>query len=121
MSKTFTRRAIVIGVAAIAAAGVAVVEGPRLLRKRHAPSPYDDLLALLDDRDACAQIGETVLAGKASFNANAVAADLRKRLDGSKLSDVAAAEAAAGRVVETANWVFPETLALLCALAAKAG
>jgi len=120
MNQGFTRRAIIIGVAAVAVVGVAVVEGPRLLRKRHAPSPYDDLLAKLDDRDADAQIGEAVLAGNAGFDAGAVATDLRGRLRHKDLAEVAQAEAVSGRVVETNGWIMPETLALLCALAAKA-
>lgn len=120
MNKAWTRRAIVISVAAVAATAAAVVEGPKLLRKRHAPSPYDDLLALLDDRDACAQIGESVLAGKTNFNAMAVADDLRRRLKDRKLADVAVEEASFGRVTETNHWVMPDVLSQLCALAAKA-
>jgi hypothetical protein len=121
MNKAWTRRAVIVSVAAAAAGGLVVVEGPRLLRKRHAPTPYDDLFALLDDRDACAQIGEAVLAGWTNFNAAAVAADLRRRLRDRKLADVAAEDAAAGRVTETSRWVIPDVLALLCALAAKVG
>lgn len=121
MNKAWTRRTIVLSVAAVAVTATAVVEGPKLLRKRHAPSPYDDLLALLDDRDACAQIGETMLAGKTNFNPAAVAADLRERLKGASLAEVAVAESAAGKVAEAGRWVMPEVLALLCALAAKAG
>ena len=121
MSKAWTRRAIVIGIAAVAGTTAAVLEGPKILRKRHAPSPYDDLLALLDDRDASAQIGEAMLAGKIDFNAGAVANDLRQRVKGKTLPQLIAEEAADGRVLEVGNWVMPQALALLCALAAKAG
>lgn len=121
MKKLLTRRTIIAGVVVAAGAGALVVEGPRLLRKRHAPSPYDDLLALLDDRDAGAQVGEALLAGQKNFNAAAVATKARARLKGQKLADVAAAEAATGKIVEAGGWVVPETLAMLYALAAKAG
>jgi hypothetical protein len=121
MNKAFTRRVVVIGVATVAAAGVAAVEGPKLLKPRHAPSPYDDLLDRLDDRDAAAQIGEAVLAGRTGFDAAKVAEKLRKKLRFRRLSRVNAEDAAAYRVVEANGWILPETLALLCALAAKTG
>lgn len=115
-----SRRHILIG-----AGGVAVVAGAgftasRLLRKRYAPSPYDDLLALLDNRDGDAMIGETVLAGKPGFDAAAVADKLRQKLKQSSLADLAAKEAAEGHILEGHGWVLPESVAELCALAAKA-
>lgn len=119
MNKKLTRRAV-LGGAVVVVAGVAVVTGPKLLRKRHAPSPYDDLLAQLDDRDAGAQIGEAVLAGQKNFNAVAVADTARKRLKGRKLADYSVQEATEGHVVEVSGWVVPETLSMLYALAAKA-
>jgi hypothetical protein len=115
-----TRRQAVIGGGLLAVAAVAALEGPRLLRKRYAPSPYDDLLRLLDDRDADAQLGEAVLADRGDFDADAVAEELRARLAGRPLSDVMREDAQQGRVTEADGWVLPETLALLCALAAKA-
>ena len=105
------------GAAVLAAAGVG---GRFLLRKRHAPSPYDDLLALLDERDADAQIGETVLAEVEEFDPKAVADQLRARIAKRPLGVVLAEDVADGRVVEAGGWVLPETLGLLCALAAKA-
>lgn len=120
MSKVISRRSVLAGAAVIVvAAGAAVIEGPKLLRPRHAPSPYDDLLDLLDNRDAAAQIGEAVLAGKPDFDIAKTAGDLRVRLKGKKLADVVAEEAAAHRVVEVGGWVMPKALAQLCALAAK--
>jgi hypothetical protein len=115
-----TRRQAVIGGGLLAVAAVAALEGPRLLRKRYAPSSYDDLLALLDDRDADAQLGEAVLADRDEFNANAVADRLRARIAKLPLADVMVEDAVQGRVTEADGWVLPETLALLCALAAKA-
>jgi hypothetical protein len=121
MNKAVTRRIVIVGAAAVAVAGLAVVEGPKLLRKRHAPSPYDDLLDKLDDRDACAQVGEEVLAGRAGFDPAKVAADLRQRLRFHRLSSACTEDAATGKMAEAGGWVLPETLAFLCALAAKAG
>lgn len=121
MNKAWTRRAIVIGTVAIVGTTAAVLEGPKLLRKRHTPSPYDDLLDQLDDRDACAQIGEAYLAGKPGFTPGTVAADLRRRLAGTSLENASVEEANRGRVVEANRWLMPESLALMCALAAKAG
>ena len=104
------------GVALIAAG----VTGHFLLRKRHGPTPYDDLLALLDDRDAAAQMGETVLAEVEEFDPKTLSDDLRTRIGKRPLAAVLAEDVADGRVVEAGGWVLPETLGLLCALAAKA-
>ncbi len=115
-----TRRNALIagsGVVAVAAAGVG---GRLLLRKRYAPSPYDDLLGLLDDRDAAAQIGETVLAEIEEFDPQDMADKLRARIAKRPLATVVAEDASEGRVVEAGGWVLPETLGLICALAAKA-
>jgi hypothetical protein len=119
MNTRFTRRNIIIaGGSAVVLAG-ALFEGRRLLH-RHAPSAYDDLLAKLDDRDADAQIGEAVLAEIDDFDPKLTAEDLRANLDHRTLAQAAAEDATEGRVVEANGWVLPETLALLCALAAKA-
>lgn len=119
MNNLLTRRNAIIG------AGVAVVlvgggyEATRLFSKRHAPSPYDDLLNKIDDRDAGAQIGEAVLADFREFDAASAAAKLRTELSKDSLATVAQRDAADGRVLEAGGWVLPEALGLLCALAAK--
>jgi len=115
-----SRRQVVIAGGAAAVAAFAIVEGHHLWKARYAPSPYDDLLLKLDDRDADAQIGEAVLADLPDFDAKAVAAKLRTQLSRGALSDAVAADAAAGRITEANGWVLPESLAMLCALAAKA-
>jgi len=104
---------------AVVLAGAAF-EGAHLFRKRHAPTPYDDLLSQLDDRDAAAQIGEGVLANIDDFDAKAVAADTRARLVHKTLAQAASEDSTNGRLLEARGWVVPETLGLLCALAAKA-
>ncbi len=105
------------GVVVLAGGGVAA---RLLLRKRFAPTPYDDLIALVEDRDGAAQIGETVLAEVEDFEPTAMAADLRSRIAGRPLAGVIAEDASDGRLVEAGGWVLPETLGLICALAAKA-
>jgi len=111
------------GIIATGAAAVLIgvgVSGHYLLRKRHAPSPYDDLLTLLEDRDADAQIGETVLAEAEDFDPKTIADNLRAHIGKRPLAAVLASDVAYGRVVEAGGWVLPQTLGLLCALAAKA-
>lgn len=115
-----SRRNILIGAGGVAVVAGAGITAGRLLRKRHAPSPYDDLLARLDDRDGDAQIGEAVLAARPDFDAAKVAEVLRAKLKGSTLGDVAAKDATDGHIIEARGWVLPESVALLCALAAKA-
>jgi hypothetical protein len=115
-----TRRNAIIAAGGTAAVAVLGVGGRLLLRKRHAPSPYDDLLAMLDDRDADAQIGEMVLGEVEEFEPKAMADDMRARIAKRPLSAVMAEDAAQNRLVEAGGWVLPETLGLLCALAAKA-
>jgi len=116
----FTRRRILIGAGGAVALTAVGFEARHLLHKRYAPSPYDDLLKLLDDRDADAQIGEAVLAEIDDFDPKAVANDLRARLSRHSLAELVASNAAEGQLVEAGGWVLPETLGLLCALAAKA-
>ena len=120
IKELLTRRRILIGAGGAVALTAAGFEARRLLHKRYAPSPYDDLLKLLDDRDADAQIGEAVLAEIDDFDPKAAADDLRTRLAHRSLAQLAASNAAEGQLVEAGGWVLPETLGLLCALAAKA-
>jgi hypothetical protein len=120
MKELLTRRNIVIGAGGAVVLAAAAYEGVHLLAKRRAPTPYDDLMARLDDRDADAQIGEMVLANFDNFDAKTVAAELRLRLQSKSLPDVMLDDVRGGRVMEAGGWVLPETLALLCALAAKA-
>ncbi|MGC9954338.1 MAG: hypothetical protein ABSD21_08690 [Rhizomicrobium sp.] len=120
MKELFTRRRIVIGAGGAVVLAAAAFEGSRLLRKRYAPSPYDDLLALLGDRDADAQLGEAVLADIDDFDPKAVSASMRERIGKRPLAQVLSEDVSEGRLLEANGWVMPETLALLCALAAKA-
>ncbi len=120
MKPVFTRRNIVVAGASAVVLAAAAFEARHLLRKHYPPSPYDDLLAHLDNRDADAQIGEAVLAEIEKFDPNAVAGGLRASLEHRSLAQAVADDAVKGRMVEANGWVLPKTLALLCALAAKA-
>lgn len=113
------RQALYLGGSAAALIGAGLA-GRKLLRKRFAPTPYDDLLALLNDRDAAAQIGETILAQVPDFVPVELADTLRKHIARRPVADVCTEDAADGHVLEAAGWVMPQTLGLVCALAAKA-
>ena len=115
-----SRRNVLIGAGGAAGFAGVVVAARHLLRKRFAPSPYDDLLALIDDRDGAAQIGEAVLAEQGAFDPAAAATVLRQKLQHTTLTALAEADAAQGRLLEAGGWVLPESLAQLYALAAKA-
>ncbi|GAA0546268.1 23S rRNA U2552 (ribose-2'-O)-methylase RlmE/FtsJ [Rhizomicrobium palustre] len=120
MKPLVSRRNLIVGAGGVVVLGAAGVGASKFLRKRYAPSPYDDLLVALNDRDGAAQIGEAVLAVKPDFEATAVAAALRTKLQHSTFADLAAKDAASGKLVEARGWVLPESFGLLCALAAKA-
>lgn len=81
MKRLLTRRNVVIGAGGAVLLTAAAYEGVHLLRKRHPPSPYDDLLHRLDNRDADAPLGEAVLADIDDFDAKLAAAKLRARLE----------------------------------------
>lgn len=107
------------GAAALAAAGVAAT-WKTLFRKHYPPTPYDDVLAQLVDRDAAARLGPAALSALPGFTAAKGAARIRALLGSHGLAAAAGADAAAGRIVEAQGWLLPESVALLAALAAKA-
>ena len=107
--------------AAIAVAATAVFEAPRLFAPRYAPSPFDDLLAKLPDRESAVRLGAAFLSGLKNFDAKRAAARLRKSLAAASLADAMDNDLRETRMVEAHGWVLPETLVDLCALAAKAG
>jgi hypothetical protein len=119
MKNHFTRRNILIGAGGAVAAMGALYEARSLLRVHYKPTPYDDLLALLDDRAAGVQVGNAVLVEIGAFDPGLAAADLRARLKDTTLAGAIVDDMAAGRLLEANGWVLPETLALLCAVAAQ--
>ena len=115
------RRVIIAGAGALGAAVLAGVgyEASRLFGKHYPPTPYDDLLALLPEREAAKAVGAAFLKDHPDFTANAAAGALRKHIGKQPLDAVLQAEIAAGALTEAGHWVMPQTLAGLCALAAK--
>ncbi|MDB5735105.1 MAG: hypothetical protein JWP16_2577 [Alphaproteobacteria bacterium] len=108
---------MIAGVAAVGAAAAAgLYRFTDLFRRHYAPTPYDDLLGQLVDREQAARLGAKVAGGA---NAGALAARLRAALTGG-LTAAAIADAGAGRVQDVDGWLLPDSVALLSALAARA-
>ncbi len=116
-----SRRPVLSGILAalgIAVAGGVAYEAPRFSLRRYKPSPFDDLLAQLPDRESAGRVGAAVIAETPDLNAEQRARALR--LAAMPLADAMAADLTENRVIEVRGWILPQTLADLCALAAKA-
>jgi hypothetical protein len=111
------RRGVIAGVAV---AGAAVAAGlyrfTDLFVKHYTPTPYDDVLAALADREQAVRFGALV---PGNLDAKGLAARLRPMLTSGGLGEVANADIAADRLVEVGGWVVPQSVALTSALAAK--
>jgi len=107
-------------IAGVVAAGAAVAAGlyrfTDLFVKHYPPTPYDDVLSVLVDRQEAARLGARVNAAPAP---GALATKLRAILKPAGLAGAVGADIAAGRLTEVDGWVVPESVALLSALAAK--
>jgi hypothetical protein len=117
-----SRRPVLSGI--LAALGVAVVggvayEAPHWSR-HYKPSPFDDLLAKLPERDNAGRVGAALIAESPGFNAESSARALRAKLASTSLGDAVSDDLVQDRVVEVRGWILPQTLSDLCALAAKA-
>jgi hypothetical protein len=104
-----------LGVLAVAAGGAAWKLQP--FRKQYPPTPYDDVLSHLDDRDWAAKFGVTALAAMPGFTPATGAVQLRALLARNDLKTVALRDADAGRLVEIGGWLVPQSIALIAALA----
>jgi hypothetical protein len=118
-----SRRTLIAGVTA---AGAAVAAGlyrfTDLFVKHYPPTPYDDLLKQLVDREQAAKLGEALVIdlpheGYPKLSAENIAKELRHRLADHNLREVIDADIVAGRMVETEGWVLPLSVALLSTLA----
>ena len=108
-----SRRSFGLGAVAVAAASALGLGYRHLFGRWYAPTPYDDLLHQIVDREAAARLGKSM----ARADVKALAGKLRQ--PGFALSKRARADAAAGRVVEAGGWILPETVALYASLAAQ--
>jgi len=114
-----SRRTVTFGsmAAGIAILGGALYELPKFL-KRRAHGAYAPLVNALPDAEAAAALGR---AAAGDISAEAAASDIRTRLKGKTLADLAAADSAdPNGVVEIGGWVLPLSLAEMCVLAAQA-
>ena len=118
--RRISRRTMALGGGVAAALGATALglTLPRLLRHQYPPTPYDDLLQQLSDRDAAARIGQAVRQSDSTFNEKKAARELRQRFEQRNLAEVMDADTAEGRVGEVDGWVMPQSLIELCALAA---
>jgi hypothetical protein len=112
------RRAM-IGVGVLAALGGTLLRVTNPFGRHYRTTPYDDLIGHLTDREAGARVGRAVIAGEPNFDMRATVGTLRAALGTASLGANAGADIVAGRMIEAGGWVLPQTLALLCAVAAK--
>jgi hypothetical protein len=107
-------------IAGVAAAGAAVIAGLHrftdLFVKHYPPTPYDDVLSRLVDREQAVKLGTTV-PGK--LDPKSLAAQLRASLKSDGLAAAAEADIAADRMTDVDGWLLPQSVALLAALASR--
>jgi hypothetical protein len=118
------RRAVIfggLGALGLGLAAVLAVEAPRLFGARYRPTPFDDLLSQLPDRENAKVLGSAVLAKLKLFNAETAAAQLRARMKTASLGEAMKGDLRTRQLAEIHGWVLPQTLTTLCAIAAKAG
>jgi hypothetical protein len=119
--KGFSRRAVAVGggIAVALGLGAIGITLPGLLTRRYRNTPYDDLFAQLIDRDAAIKVGNAAMAARP--NASDLAKELRQRFERRTVAEVTNSDLAQGRLSEVKGWVLPESLTLLCVLAAEEG
>jgi hypothetical protein len=105
--------------AVVLAAAAAGYESWRRFAKRYPPTPYDDLLSLLPDREEARQVGQAFLATNSGFVPAHAATALRQRIGRRSLEAVLNDELSTGQIAEAGHWLLPQTFVGLCALAAK--
>jgi hypothetical protein len=112
------RRTLLLGGSALA---VAAAGGAAWTLKRfpqhYPPTPYDDVLGRLRDRAWAQKFGAQALT--ADFQPAAAATRLRALLGADSIQTAALRDAIEGRVVEAANWLLPESVALMAMLTVR--
>ena len=111
------RRGFLLGaaVAVVAAAGGAAAWRFHLFGRHYPPTPYDDLLHQITDREPAAIFGQAALRTMGNADAASLARTLRGQAG---LATLAASDPANGHVAEVSGWVVPESVARYAALAA---
>ena len=115
-----TRRAFLLGGAGLGALliGAASYETWRLYGRHYPPTPYDDLLDLLPDRNAAKLLGEQIRdTGSIPIDSHKLAAELRSEVARLPLSRLADEDTREGRVAELGGWVLPFSVIEICWLA----
>jgi len=111
------RRNVIAGVAAVSAAVAAgLYRFTGLFVKHYPPTPYDDVLVALVDREQAVRLGASV-PGK--LDPKSLAAQLRASLKSDSLAAAAESDIAADRMTEVDGWLLPQSVALLAALASR--
>jgi hypothetical protein len=115
------RRMLLLGSGAVlaTAAGGAFAWKLRLFGPHYPPTPYDDVLNRLDDREWMRRFGVQAMKTMPEASADAAAARLRTLLGSGTLQQAALRDAEQGRLAEAAGWLVPESVALMAALAAS--
>jgi hypothetical protein len=103
-----------LGLGAVAAASL--YRFTDLFVKHYPPTPYDDLLARLVDREQAARLGAAV---QGAPDTPVLATRLRVVLGRGGLAAAAQADIAVGRMAEADGWVLPQSVLLLAAVAAR--
>jgi hypothetical protein len=111
------RRGVLVGLGALVVAAGGAVWTLKPFAKHYPPTPYDDLLGKLVDRDWAAKFGTSALAAMPDFTPANGAARLRPRLNRDSLAAVTLREAQEGRLMDINGWLVPESVVLLAALA----
>jgi len=111
-----TRRGLLAGLVAVLAMAGGAAWKFRLFAKQYPPTPYDDLLGQITDREPAIVFGQA--ARKSLPGAAQLAAGLRR--DRRSLAERAAAEPGEAQIAEVAGWVVPQSVALYAAMAAQA-
>jgi len=111
------RRSLIAGVTA---AGAALAAGlyrfTDLFVKHYPPTPYDDVLAALVDREEAAKLGRLMPDAPPPA---VLAAQLRTAIKPNGFAGAIESDIAADRLAEVKGWVVPQSVAWLSALAAK--
>ena len=105
-----------LGAALLAAAGGAAWRF-HLFWHHYPPTPYDDLLGQIADREPARAFGQAALKAMPATTAASLALQLRR--DRLGLNARAALDPQTGELAEVQGWLVPKSVALYAALAAS--